>query len=87
MIDFSHKPILDPLSPHRSQINSIDVKQAHFNAVIDKRDTPTFVSLPKEDEDRDTMCALLVRHTYGTRMVADRWQQERSTLLIRFGFR
>ena len=83
----SHKPILDPLSPHRSQISSVDVKRAYFNAVIDERDPPTFVSLPKEDEDQSTMCALLVRHMYGTRMAADGWQQEYSTLLIRLGFR
>ena len=83
----SHKPILDPMSPHRSQISSIDVKRAYFNAVIDERDPPTFVSLPKEDEDQSTMCALLLRHMYGTRMAADGWQQEYSTLLIRLGFR
>ena len=67
----SHKPNLDPLSPHRSQIISIDLERAYFNAVIDERDPPTFVSLPKEDEDQGTMCALLVRHMYGTRMAAD----------------
>ena len=83
----SHKPILDPRSPKRSQLSFVDIKRAYFNALIDPKDPPTYVRLPSEDEDHQTMCAKLLRHMYGTRMAADGWQQERSTLLIKLGFR
>ena len=55
--------------------------------MIDAKDPPTWVSLPKEDEDHDIMCALLVRHMYVTRMATDGWQQECSTFMIRLGFK
>ena len=32
------------------------------------------------------MCGELLRHMYGTRLAADGWQEEYSTLLIRLGF-
>ena len=83
----SHRPILDPNSPQRSQLSFVDIKRAYFNAKIDAKDPPTYVSLPKEDEDHGTMCALLVRHIYGSRMAADGWQQECSTFMIRLGFK
>ena len=65
----------------------IDVKRAYFNAVIDKRDKPTFVDLPAEDADHGSMCGQLLRHMYGTRGAADGWQEECSTMLVRLGFR
>ena len=83
----SHKPILDPKSPKRSQLSFVDIKRAYFNALVDPKDPPTYVRLPSEDGDHQTMCARLQRHMYGTRMAADGWQQEYSTLLIvRLGF-
>ena len=33
------------------------------------------------------MCGQLLRHMYGTRMAADGWQEEYSTLLVRLGFK
>ena len=82
-----HRPILDPHSPHRSQISLVDVKRAYFNAKIDPREPPTFVDLPPEDGDCQHMCAQLLRHMYGTRGAADGWQEEYSTTLVRLGFR
>ena len=64
-----------------------DVKRAYFNAEVDPRDPPTFVELPKEDDDHGLMCARLLRHMYGTRLAADGWQEEYSTLLVSLGFR
>ena len=32
------------------------------------------------------MCGELLRHMYGTRLAADGWQEEYSTLLIKMGF-
>ena len=81
-----HRPILDPLSPHRSQVSFIDIKRAYFNAVISEHDPPTFVKLPEEDKDHGTMCAQLLRHMYGTRLAADGWQEEYSTFLISLGY-
>ena len=84
----SHKPILDPRSPKRSQLSFVDIKRAYFNALIDPKDPPTYVRLPSEDGDHETMCARLQRHMYGTRMAADGWQQEYSTFLIaKLGFK
>ena len=82
-----HKPNLDPTSPQRTQISLVDVKRAYFNATIDPEEPPTFVQLPAEDPDADTMCAQLLRHMYGTRPAADGWQEEYSTLLVSLGFR
>ena len=84
----SHKPILDPRSPKRSLLSFVDVKRAYFNAPIDPKESPTYVRLPSKDDDHQAMCAKLLRHMYGTRMAADGWQQEYSTLLIvKLGFR
>ncbi len=81
-----HRPDWSPLSATRTQISFIDVRRAYFNAKIDDKDPPTFVDLPSEDPDATTMCAQLLRHMYGTRMAADGWQEEYSTLLVRLGF-
>ena len=81
-----HKPIWDPQSPHRIQLSFIDVKRAYFNAKVDRDAAPVFVELPPEEEDRDGLCAELLRHMYGTRLAADGWQEEYSTQLIEMGF-
>ncbi len=65
----------------------MDVARAYFNAKVDREAAPCFVDLPKEDPDSETMCGELLRHMYGTRMAADGWQEEYSTLLISLGFR
>ena len=83
----SHQPDWDPGSPNRTQISLVDVRRAYFNAVIDKRDKPTFVDLPNEDADHVEQCGQLLRHMYGTRGAADGWQEEYSTMLVRHGFR
>ena len=83
----SHVPVLDGSSVERSQVSLVDIKRAYFNARIDPRDPPTFVQLPEEDADSETMCAQLLRHMYGTRMAADGWQEEYSTFLVSLGFR
>ena len=70
-----HQPDWDPESPDRTQISLIDVRRAYFNAVIDKRDKPTFVCLPHEDPDHVELCGQLLRHMYGTRGAADGWQE------------
>ena len=82
-----HQPDWDPGSPDRTQISLIDVRRAYFNAVIDKRDRPTFVCLPQEDPDHVELCGQLLRHMYGTRGAADGWQEEYSIMLVRHGFR
>ena len=82
-----HVPDWDPLSETRTQISFVDVSRAYFNAVISELDAPTFVDLPTEDPDSASMCARLLRHMYGTRMAADGWQEEYSTMLLRLGFR
>ncbi len=82
-----HQPIWDPSSPDRTQISLIDVNRAYFNAKIDEKEAPTFVELPAEDPDAANMCAMLLRHMYGTRMAADGWQEEYSTMLVGLGFR
>ena len=83
----NHRPDWDCESPHRTQVSLIDVRRAYFNAVIDKRDKPTFVDLPSEDPDHVEQCGQLLRHMYGTRGAADGWQEEYSTMLVRHGFR
>ena len=62
-----HRPDWDPNSLNRTQVSLVDVKRAYFNAVIGKRDKPTFVDLPAEDSDHGSMCGQLLRHMYGTR--------------------
>ena len=83
----SHRPILDPNSPQRSQLSFVDIKRAYFNAKIDAKDQTTYECLPNEDEDHGTACAFLMRHMYGIRMAADGWQQECSTFMIRLGLK
>ena len=83
----SHKPDWNPSSPNRTQLSFVDVSRAYFNAKIDPEAEPTYVELPAEDDDHGRMCGELLRHMYGTRMAADGWQEEYSTLLIRLGFR
>ncbi len=83
----SHQPDWDPKSATRTQISLVDVKRAYFNAKVDPREPPTFVQLPLEDPDATDMCAQLLRHMYGTRLAADGWQEEYSTLLVSLGFR
>ena len=83
----SHVPVLDGSSAERSQVSLVDIKRAYFNAKVDPRDPPTFVQLPEEHADSETMRAQLLRHMYGTRMAADRWREEYSTFLVSLGFR
>ena len=45
------------------------------------------MELPPEDLGHGKMCGQLLRHMYGTRAAADRWQEECSTFLVRVGFR
>ena len=82
-----YAPDPDPHSPHRTQVSFIDITRAYFNAKVDQKDPPVYVNLPTEDPDHQSMCARLLRHMYGTRMAADGWQEEYSTLLIGLGFR
>ena len=83
----THQPCWDPTSPDRTQISMVDIKRAYFNAKIDPRDPPTYVQLPNEDPDAETMCAQLLRHMYGTRPAAEGWQEEYSTFLVSIGFK
>ena len=82
----AHQPIWDPLSANRTQLSFVDVKRAYFNAKIEEGDAPTFVCLPTEDPEHETMCGRLLRHMYGTRGAADGWQEEYSTMLLSLGF-
>ena len=83
----THCPDWNPNSATRTQISLIDVKRAYFNARIDDNEPATFVELPQEDPDSESMCAQLLRHMYGTRGAADGWQEECSTLLVSLGFK
>ena len=81
-----HRPDWNPNSPNRIQISLIDINRAYFNARVDRERTPVYVALPPEDSDSSSMCGELLRHMYGTRLAADGWQEEYSTMLIRLGF-
>ena len=59
----------------------MDVSRAYFNAKTDPAD-PCYVQLPLEDPDAEHMCALLLRHMYGTRRAADGWQEEYCTMMV-----
>ncbi len=83
----AHQPIWDPSSDRRQQTSFVDVSRAYFNAKVDREKAPCFVALPPEDAESETMCGELVRHMYGTRIAADGWQEEYSTLLVRLGSR
>ena len=63
------------------QRSLIDISRAYFNAKTDAA-SPTYVSLPQEDEDHQEKCGLLLRHMYGTRAPADGWQEEYSSYLV-----
>jgi len=78
-------PDLDPTSEHRTTIGLYDISRAYFCAEKDVDDF-TYVDLPREDPEHGVMCALLLRHMYGTRAAADGWQEEYSTSLIAMGF-
>ena len=75
------RPIYDPNSPERMQLSVLDISRAYFNAKTDP-ENPTYVALPLEDEQSESMCALLKRHMYGTRAAADGWQEEYSSFLV-----
>ena len=64
--------VLDPGSEDRTQISTIDISRAYFNAIKDA-DDPTYVELPSEEPGSGTMCGRLLRHMYGTRGAADGW--------------
>ena len=83
----THRPDWDPGSETRMQISLIDVKRAYFNAQVDPAEPETFVQLPQEDPEHDSMCGLLIKHMYGTRAAADGWQEEySSTIVAELGF-
>ncbi len=82
----SWRPIRDPQHPNRTQVSTVDISRAYFNAKKDPDDL-TYVDLPPEDDDHGRMCGLLVHHMYGTRGAADGWQEEYSTTLVSMGFR
>ena len=50
----------------------IDIKRAYFCAATDPAN-PTYVALPAEEADTDTMCGLLLKHMYRTCKAADGW--------------
>jgi len=80
-----HRPDLDPCSENRTQISTMDICRAYFNAIKDADDS-TYVELPPEDADSGRLVAKLLKHMYGTRAAADGWQEEYSTTLIALGF-
>jgi len=82
----SWRPVLDPESEDRTQISTVDITRAYFNAVKDE-DDETYVELPSEEPGAGVTCARLLRHMYGTRGAADGWQEEYSTALVAMGFR
>ena len=67
----SHQPDWNPNSENRVQISLVDIKRSYFNAQIDPSEPETFVQLPPEDPEHESMCGLLLRHMYGTRAAAD----------------
>ena len=67
--------VRDPESEHRTQISFIDISRAYFCAVTDPED-PTYVELPKENQDHGKMAGLLLKHMYGTRRAAAGWHCE-----------
>jgi len=80
-----YRPNLDPRHANRTQVSTLDISRAYFNAIKDKDDA-TFVELPPEDPDHGRLIARLLRHMYGTRAAADGWQEEYSTTLVSLGF-
>ncbi len=75
------RPCYDKESERRTQISLMDISRAYFNAKLDPG-VNTYVQLPAEDDDSESMCAKLIRHMYGTRAAADGWQEEYSTFLV-----
>jgi hypothetical protein len=80
-----YSPNRNPKHPDRTQVSTVDISRAYFNAKKDPEDL-TYVALPNEDPNCQNMCALLARHMYGTRGAADGWQEEYSTTLVELGF-
>ena len=78
----SYRPNWNPTSETRTQVSTVDVARAYFNAKCDPED-PCYVQLPAEDGDVNTKCGLLIRHMYGTRRAADGWQEEYSSTMVR----
>ena len=73
--------VRDPTSELRTQVSCIDIKRAYLCAHTDP-DDPTYVELPPEDPDAGKdICALLLKHLYGTRKAGDGWHVEVSTTL------
>jgi hypothetical protein len=70
-----HRPNLNPYDKNRTQISTMDICRAYFNAIKDANDS-TFVDLPPEDPDSGRLVAKLLKHMYGTRAAADGWQEE-----------
>ena len=63
----------------------IDISRAYFNAKTSE-DDPVYVQLPPEAGEGPEYCALLSRHMYGTRRVAEGWRDEYSSRLRDAGF-
>ena len=80
------KPDWNPSSETQTQLSFVDVSKAYLNAKVDLEAHPTFVELPREDNDHTTMCGDLWKHMYGTRMAADGWSEECSTMLVKHAF-
>ena len=81
------KKCRDPHSEMRCQISFVDISRAYFNAPTNP-DEPTYVQLPREDEDfGKELCGLLLRRMYGIRKAAEGWQCEYSGALIELGFK
>ena len=77
----------DPLSEERCQVAAFDISRAYLHAETDPED-PSYVDLPKEDEDSGRgLCGLLRKHMYGTRRAADGWQQHYQKFMRDAGFR
>ena len=77
--------IRDGKSERRTQVSTVDISRAYFNASTEGS-KPTYVALPREDHDHGDKCGLLLKHMYGTMAAADGWQQEYSGYLRSLGF-
>ena len=82
-----HTPDWRPEPKTRTQISFVDIRRAYFNAKVDRELSPTYVDLPREDGDWQSHCGRILRHMYGTRMTADGWKEEYSTMLLKLGFK
>ena len=59
----------------------MNISRAYVNAKVDESDL-VYVEIPPEIDAPPGSCALLRRHMYGTRRVADGWQSEYSGSLV-----